>query len=94
MAGDFRFAILYLIAPFVTLRRIGRAHFSWDSTLLAPLGLPLFSYLLLRSRLFHKTGRVSWKGRIYAVPVAANPTVTDPMNELPKSTPTTAGRLS
>jgi cellulose synthase/poly-beta-1,6-N-acetylglucosamine synthase-like glycosyltransferase len=47
------------------LKRITRAHFPWDANLLSLLGLPLFSYLLLRSRLFHQRGKVSWKGRIY-----------------------------
>ena len=48
------------------LRRIRRAHFSWDANLLALMGLPLFSYLLLRSRIAHRRGSVSWKGRRYA----------------------------
>lgn len=47
------------------LIRIRRAHFSWDATILALFGLPLFSYFLLRSKLFHERGRVSWKGRTY-----------------------------
>jgi glycosyltransferase involved in cell wall biosynthesis len=46
-------------------RRIRRAHFRRDATLLALLGLPLFSCLLLRSKLFHERGKVSWKGRSY-----------------------------
>jgi len=48
------------------LKRIRRAHFSWDANMLALLGLPLFSYLLLRSKLFYKRGQVSWKGRTYS----------------------------
>jgi glycosyltransferase involved in cell wall biosynthesis len=47
------------------LKRIRRAHFSWESNLLSVLGLPVFSYLLLRSRFFHDSGKVSWKGRLY-----------------------------
>jgi glycosyltransferase involved in cell wall biosynthesis len=47
------------------LRRIRRAHFAWQASLLSLAGLPLFSYLLLRSILAHKKGRVSWKGRDY-----------------------------
>jgi GT2 family glycosyltransferase len=47
------------------LRRILRAHFSWDATLLSPLGLPFFSYLLVRSKSKHRSGQVEWKGRIY-----------------------------
>jgi len=48
------------------LKRIRRAHFSWDANLLALVGLPVFSYLLLRSRIAHEKGIVSWKGRSYA----------------------------
>jgi glycosyltransferase involved in cell wall biosynthesis len=47
------------------LRRIRRAHFSWDANLLSVFGLPLFSYLLLRSRLSYKRNQISWKGRTY-----------------------------
>lgn len=54
---------LFLYALF--LRRIGRAHFSWDANLFALFGLPLFSYLLLRSEISHRRGRISWKGRQY-----------------------------
>ena len=45
-------------------RRIGKAHFSWVESGLALLGLPIFSYLLLRSRIFHSKGKVTWKGRL------------------------------
>lgn len=47
------------------LKRIRRAHFPWDANLLAFFGLPVFSYLLLRSTVFHRRGSVSWKGRNY-----------------------------
>jgi cellulose synthase/poly-beta-1,6-N-acetylglucosamine synthase-like glycosyltransferase len=47
------------------LRRIRKAHFSWDATVLALIGLPLFSYLLLRSRNAYQKGSVTWKGRGY-----------------------------
>jgi glycosyltransferase involved in cell wall biosynthesis len=47
------------------LRRILRAHFSWISNALAVVGLPMFSYLLLRSKVAHREGKVSWKGREY-----------------------------
>lgn len=49
----------------VFLGRIRKAHFSWSSNLLALFGLPVFSYLLWRSRLCHKQGTVTWKGRVY-----------------------------
>jgi glycosyltransferase involved in cell wall biosynthesis len=47
------------------LKRIRRAHFSWVSNVLAVVGLPMFSYLLVRSKVAHREGRVSWKGREY-----------------------------
>jgi cellulose synthase/poly-beta-1,6-N-acetylglucosamine synthase-like glycosyltransferase len=53
-----------LYALFLT--RIRRAHFSWDANLLALLGLPLFSYLLLRSARAYANGNVPWKGRTYS----------------------------
>lgn len=48
------------------LRRIRQAHFSWVSDALAVMGLPMFSYLLLRSKVAHREGKVSWKGREYS----------------------------
>ena len=47
------------------LRRVRRAHFDALSTIASPLGLPVFAYLLLRSRRAWKQGRVTWKGREY-----------------------------
>ncbi|SPE44094.1 Glycosyl transferase, family 2 [Candidatus Sulfotelmatobacter sp. SbA7] len=47
------------------LKRILKAHFSWISDVLAVIGLPMFSYLLLRSKVAHREGKVSWKGREY-----------------------------
>jgi glycosyltransferase involved in cell wall biosynthesis len=88
-AGDFRYAPLYLLAPVFTYTRLSRAHFSWDATLLAPFGIPVFSYLLLRSKLAHQSGTVSWKGRTYGQNDKHKPG-----KELSSSTPTTAGRLS
>lgn len=85
-AGDFRYAPLFLIAPLATFIRISRAHFPWHATLLAPLGIPLFSYLLLRSKRSHQAGTVTWKGRTYGSDHAA-------VNQLNDRAPTTAGRL-
>jgi hypothetical protein len=45
--------------------RVRKAHFGWINTILAPLGLPLFVILLVRSGLHYKRGSVSWKGRTY-----------------------------
>jgi hypothetical protein len=47
------------------LKRILKAHFRWTANVLALFGLPLFSYLLLRSKAAHAMGKVSWKGREY-----------------------------
>jgi glycosyltransferase involved in cell wall biosynthesis len=58
-------AALCVILKMFFLRRIVRAHFSWGSNVLAIFGLPLFSYLLLRSVIQYKRGRVAWKGRNY-----------------------------
>ncbi len=58
------------------LRRIRQAHFGLGPTLLALFGLPIFSYLLLRSRLYSRgRGTVTWKGREYA---AGNPAQGEP----------------
>jgi glycosyltransferase involved in cell wall biosynthesis len=53
---------------FIFIKRIRKAHFGWLSNLAAFFGLPVFSYLLLRSRLSYKRGKVEWKGRSYAPP--------------------------
>ncbi len=49
-------------------RRIRAAHFTTVNNLLAiAVGLPMFAYLLLRSKKAHANGQVSWKGRAYSV---------------------------
>ena len=52
-------------------RRILRAHFDWQSNVLAILGLPLFTILLLNSYISHQNGSVRWKGRSYGTTVAS-----------------------
>jgi len=48
------------------LLRILRAHLSWKATAMAIFGLPLFSFLLMRSYFHsHVRGMVRWKGRTY-----------------------------
>lgn len=64
------------------LKRIRQAHFSWDSNAGAFFGLPLFSYLLLRSKIFHRRGNVDWKGRNYP----GDPRVAQPSQESGTST--------
>jgi glycosyltransferase involved in cell wall biosynthesis len=59
-------AIVTVILWGFLLKRMRGAHFSWDANCLALIGLPLFSYLLLRSRLSYKRGKVGWKGRSYS----------------------------
>jgi hypothetical protein len=58
-------AILAVVLYAVVLGRIRKAHFPWDANSLALIGLPLFSYLLLRSSVLYKRGRVVWRGRTY-----------------------------
>jgi glycosyltransferase involved in cell wall biosynthesis len=46
--------------------RIRVAHFAPANNLIAiACGLPMFAYLLLRSKKAHASGQVSWKGRSY-----------------------------
>jgi glycosyltransferase involved in cell wall biosynthesis len=57
------FALIYLNF----MRRILKAHAGAASSALAVFGLPIFSYLLLRSQLYYKWRRsVTWKGRRYS----------------------------
>ena len=47
-------------------QRVARAHFPLVDTAIAPLGLPLFIYLLMASWIRHRIlHTVSWKGRQY-----------------------------
>jgi len=68
--GKWRPAVVALVVAVILSgflsKRIRRAHFSRDANLLALVGLPVFSYLLLRSRIAYQKGKVSWKGRHYA----------------------------
>ena len=65
--------------------RIRRAHFLWDANALSIFGLPLFSYLLLRSRVRHRRGNVSWKGRTYS---PSSDTIASPMDRVGAGVPT------
>ena len=57
------------LLAFWLFERILRAQFDWRNTLLATaFGVPVFSYLLLRSWRAHIAGVVSWKGRDYGTP--------------------------
>ena len=64
-AGDWRHSVIFFIPLVLTLMRIATAHFSWSSNVLGIFGLPVFSYLLLRSKVSYASGRIVWKGRTY-----------------------------
>ena len=71
-------AILAAVVYGFFLKRILSAHFSWDANALSLLGLPLFSYLLLRSRVSYRQGSVRWKGRTYGTSPAGAATLVRP----------------
>jgi len=59
---------LFLVLVMPLFVRLRRANFTWDLEVLGALfGMPMFSYLLLRSKRAHANGQVSWKGRAYTV---------------------------
>ncbi len=59
-------AVALTLAPMYLGMRLRRANFTWDMEVLGALfGMPMFSYLSLRSRNAHRGGKVSWKGRNY-----------------------------
>jgi glycosyltransferase involved in cell wall biosynthesis len=69
-AGNSRWGATLLLLAVITYvfhgARIARAHFSSRSNGLALFGLPLFSYLLVRSTMAHRDGKIRWKGRQYS----------------------------
>ncbi|HYN14409.1 MAG TPA: glycosyltransferase [Terriglobales bacterium] len=76
--SDVRLAVLIGIAVVLIylnfLRRILKAHAGAANSALAVFGLPIFSYLLLRSKLYYKWRRsVTWKGRRYSHPSKPKP---------------------
>ncbi len=69
------------------LKRVRRAHFGLRADLLAPLGLPIFSYLLLRSRFYYSGHhKIPWKGRAYC------PSHRQSSNAKPRTPPATSAR--
>ncbi len=57
---------LGILAWLRVVKRVTAAHFGIRAQLVAPLGLPIFSYLLLRSHLYYRWRKsVTWKGRAY-----------------------------
>ncbi len=72
--GDLRSAVLLGISVAVIylnfMLRIVKAHAGAAPSALAFFGLPIFSYLLLRSKLYYKWRRsVTWKGRRYSTAI-------------------------
>lgn len=59
-------AIVLLAVGASFAARIRKAHFPARLTAPSLLGLPMFSYLLLRSAISHRQGNVAWKGRSYS----------------------------
>jgi hypothetical protein len=50
-------------------QRLRRSNFRMDGIIQGVLfGMPMFAYLLLRSKRAHARGHVSWKGRSYSAP--------------------------
>ena len=72
--GDLRLlaAIAAALIYFNFLLRIRKARAGALSSALALFGLPIFSYLLLRSKLYYKWHRsVTWKGRQYSTELSS-----------------------
>jgi glycosyltransferase involved in cell wall biosynthesis len=79
---------LAVFAFFWPMARLRRANFDFIMEFLAALfGMPMFAYLLLRSKRAHSAGSVTWKGRTYGPKDNSKP-------EVIHQTPTPAGRLS
>jgi hypothetical protein len=57
--------LLFSVLCALFVARIRKAHFASGATALALLGLPLFSYLLVRSKISYFRGKITWKGRGY-----------------------------
>jgi glycosyltransferase involved in cell wall biosynthesis len=78
--------VVFLGLGAIFVARIRKAHFSSGATALAVVGLPLFSYLLLRSVRSQEKGQVQWKGRNYAFGPAPGPSHTTVVDaERPKA---------
>jgi hypothetical protein len=63
---------ILILAFYFVLRRLVRSNFSVGKRFLAfVFGMPVFAYLLLRSKRAHAQGNVPWKGRTYSEKLAA-----------------------
>ena len=58
--------MVFVSSPVYLVMRTSRANFTTDMNILASFfGMPMFAYLLLRSKRMHGKGTVAWKGRTY-----------------------------
>jgi len=58
--------IAFTLAPMCLGMRLRRANFTWDMEILgASFGMPVFAYLLLRSKRAYARRDIPWKGRRY-----------------------------
>jgi glycosyltransferase involved in cell wall biosynthesis len=66
----------FLVVVWYLYSSLRKAHFPLSANLLVIFGMPMFAYLLLRSKRAHAKGNVSWKGRTYSdkgsVPATGN----------------------
>jgi glycosyltransferase involved in cell wall biosynthesis len=77
---------LFLVLVMPLFMRLRRANFTWDMDVLGALfGMPMFSYLLLRSKKAQAGGQVLWKGRDYHVgpPSGSTSAVTQATKPIP-----------
>ena len=66
LAGGWILALLWVRTLFRFYLRVAKSNFPFADCALAPLGLPLFVFLLYRSWFQHRVlKQVSWKGRTY-----------------------------
>jgi hypothetical protein len=57
----------FMLAPMVLGMRLQKANFTWDMEVLGAIfGMPMFAYLLLRSKRAYARRDIHWKGRRYA----------------------------
>jgi glycosyltransferase involved in cell wall biosynthesis len=64
---DSGWEVVMVLALLFLAVRINRANFALQLTVLGALfGMPMFAYLLLRSKRAHAKGKVAWKGRMYS----------------------------
>jgi len=86
-AGEHFFRVGFAFFWLLLYRRIRAAHFATANNLIAiACGLPMFAYLLLRSKKVHAKGQVSWKGRNYDVgaPSGSKPVETKAPDLIPR----------